>query len=100
IAVFDWEGKRALLVGPAHALPFALADRPVEHQAFRAPADAGEERAYQRLAGPGPRQRRQPDLDGALAGIPEGSGDAGLAGRAARHHLTSRAGGQLKKKVA
>jgi len=96
IAVFYWERKRALLVGASHALPLASADLPIEYETLGAPADPAEQRTHHCLARLRPRQWRSPQLDRSFPGVPDGPGHAGLAGRPARHHLTSRAAGPLR----
>src|SRR5262245_59316073 len=80
-------------MGGPHALPLALAHSPIEHQTLRAAADAAEQRAHQRLARLQPRQGTRPQLRHALPWVPDGAGNVGLAGRPARHHLTSHARG-------
>jgi hypothetical protein len=50
IAVFDWERKRALLVGASHALPFALAYFSIEYETLGASADPAEQCPHDGLA--------------------------------------------------
>src|SRR5262249_30307338 len=96
IAVFYWKRKRALLVGAAHAVPLASAHLAIEYETLGASADPAEERAHQRFVRPRSGEGCRPQRDCTLAGIPKGAGHAGLAGRAARHHVRSRAVGAVR----
>ena len=62
IAIFDREGKIALLEGTAHAGPFAFGHPPCEDQRFGAAADAADQRTQAKLIGPGRRRRALPNL--------------------------------------
>jgi hypothetical protein len=71
IAIFDREGKIALLKGTAHAGPFAFGHLARENQRFGAAADAADQRTKANLIRPGRRRRALPNLGTPGAHRPE-----------------------------